>query len=79
MRVRTTLDIDADVLLAAQEISAARNVAVAIVVSELSRTALTVAGDASSKRVIMNGLRMVPPTGNVVTSKMVREHREKDV
>ena len=79
MRVRTTLDIDADVLLAAQEIVAARNVAVAIVVSELLPTGPTVTGDASSKRVIMNGLCMVPPTGNVVTSKMVRELREKDV
>jgi hypothetical protein len=47
-------------------------------VSELLRKALT-SGDATSKRVIMNGLRVVAPTGNVVTSEMVRELREKGV
>jgi hypothetical protein len=76
--MRTTLDIDNDVLQAAKELAAARNKTAGSIVSELLRKALT-SSDATSKRVIMNGLRVVPPTGNVVTSEMVRELREKGV
>jgi hypothetical protein len=76
--MRTTLDIDNDVLQAAKELASARNTTAGSIVSELLRKALT-SGDSTSKRVIMNGLRVVPPTGNVVTSEMVRELREKGV
>jgi hypothetical protein len=76
--MRTTLDIDNDVLQAAKELACARNTTAGSIVSELLRKALT-SGDSTSKRVIMNGLRVVPPTGNVVTSEMVRELREKGV
>lgn len=76
--MRTTLDIDNDVLQAAKELAAARNTTAGSIVSELLRKALT-SGDATSKRIIMNGLRVVPPTGSIVTSEMVRELREKGV
>jgi hypothetical protein len=76
--MRTTLDIDNDVLQAAKELASARNTTAGSIVSELLRKALT-SGDGTSNRVIMNGLRVVPPTGNVVTSEMVRELREKGV
>ena len=77
--MRTTLDIDNDVLQAAKELAAARNTTAGTIVSELLRKALTASSDTASKRIIMNGLRVVPPTGNVVTSEMVRELREKGV
>lgn len=76
--MRTTLDIDDDVLQAAKELASARNTTAGSIVSELLRKALT-SGDATSKRIIMNGLRVVPPTGSIVTSEMVRELREKGV
>jgi hypothetical protein len=76
--MRTTLDIDNDVLQAAKELAAARNTTAGLIVSELLRKALT-SGDTGSNRVLMNGIRVVAPTGKVVTSEMVRELREKGV
>jgi hypothetical protein len=76
--MRTTLDIDNDVLQAAKEIAAAKKMTAGSVVSDLLRKALaSTAG--SSDRIIMNGLRVVAPTGKVVTSEMVKELREKGV
>ena len=76
--MRTTLDIDTDLLLAAKEIAAGKNMTTGAVVSELMRKALTSTA-CTSERVVMNGLRVVPPTGNVVTSKMVKDIREQGI
>jgi hypothetical protein len=76
--VRTTLDIDYDVLQATKGIAAARNMTDGAATSELLRAAQT-SGGTISERVVMNGLRVVAPTGNVVTSEMVRELRESSV
>jgi hypothetical protein len=76
--VRTTLDVDEDVLMAVKEIAAARNMAAGAVISEPLREVLTSFG-APSERTAMNGLRVVAPTGKAVTSEMVRELRESGV
>ena len=76
--MRTTLDIDNDVLQAAKKIAAAKNTTAGSVVSDLLRKALASAL-VSSDRVLMNGLRVVAPTGKVVTNEMVKELREKGV
>jgi UDP-3-O-acyl-N-acetylglucosamine deacetylase len=65
-------------LQAAKGIAAARNMTAGAAISELLRAALT-SGGTLSERVVMNGLRVVAPTGNVVTREMVREHRESSV
>jgi hypothetical protein len=78
VKVRTTLDIDDDVLRAARAIAAARNMSAGAVISELVRTELT-SGGTCSARIFMSGLRVVSPTGNVVTSEMVLELRESGV
>jgi hypothetical protein len=76
--MRTTLDIDTDLLLAAKEIATGMNMTTGAVISELMRKALTSTA-ATSERAVMNGLRVAPPTGKVVTSKMVKDIRERGV
>jgi uncharacterized protein YnzC (UPF0291/DUF896 family) len=76
--MRTTLDIDTDLLLAAKEMAAGKNMTTGAVVSELMRKAFASTAS-TSERVVMNGLRVVPPTGNVVTNKMVKDIREQGV
>jgi hypothetical protein len=78
VRVRTALDIDEDILRAASEIAVARNLTAGAVISALVREPMTSSG-AHSERVIMNGLRVVPPAGRVVTNEMVRKLRESGV
>ena len=75
--MRTTLDIDSDVLQAVKEIAAARNMTAGSVVSELLRKALTL-NSGTDKRVLRNGFRTMPPSGKIVTSAMVKELLEKD-
>jgi Family of unknown function (DUF6364) len=68
--VRTTLDIDEDVLQAAREIAAARNVTVSFLVSELLRTALV--GPADAERIVYrNGFPQTQTSGPVVTVEMI--------
>ena len=55
--VRTTLDLDEDVLLAAKEIAAARKTTTGKVASELMRTALTPGPSAARSR---NGVPLFP-------------------
>jgi hypothetical protein len=73
--MRTTLDIDDDVRRAAKTIAAQRNISAGAVISELVREALTDHGG-RSERIVMNGIRVVPPTGKAVTSELVRELHE---
>jgi hypothetical protein len=55
-RMRTTLDIDDDVLQAAKEIAASRTSTAGKVLSELARKALTPAGPAR----VRNGVPVLP-------------------
>jgi hypothetical protein len=75
--MRTTLDIDEDVLLAAREIAAARNVTVSFLVSELLRTALVGPGDAE-RIVYRNGFPQIPTDGPVVTVEMIESLLDAD-
>jgi hypothetical protein len=55
-RMRTTLDLDADVLLAAKEMAEARRTTAGRVISELVRQALTRQDDAR----VRNGVPLLP-------------------
>jgi len=73
--VRTTLDLDDDILQAAKEIAAARGTTAGKVVSELARKALT----PSSKGRIRNGVPLLPrrPRGAPrPTMKLVNQLRD---
>jgi hypothetical protein len=74
--MRTTLDIDDDILAAAKELATARDSTAGQVISDLARMALTqVARDAPTVR---NGFELLPARGAVVTAefidKLMEEH-----
>jgi len=66
--VRTTLDLDDDVLQAAKEIAALRRQTAGQVLSDLARKALT----ATSRARVRNGVPLLPSRpGRIVTAAMV--------
>ena len=75
--MRTRLEIDGDVLQAAREIAAARNVTVSFLVSELLRAALV--GPTDAKRIVYrNGFPQIPTHGPVVTVEMIERLMDAD-
>lgn len=76
--MRTTLDIDDDVLAAAKERAAEKKTTTGKVISDLARQSLT--RPASGPLIKRNGFYVLPSRGGVVTSALVRrlEH-ELDV
>jgi hypothetical protein len=68
--MRTTLDIDDDVLAAAREIARQQGLSIGKVVAELARHALTPREAGASR----NGIALFPiqPGATIVTSEMVR-------
>ena len=75
-RVRTTLDLDEDILQAAKEIAAARGTTAGRVVSDLARKALT----PSRAGRVRNGVPLLPqrPTGAPrPTMKLVNTLRDE--
>lgn len=74
-RMRTTLDIDEDVLQAAKELASARGTTAGRVLSELARRALT--PEKAAK--VRNGVPLLPrrPPGSPrMTMKLVNELRD---
>jgi len=73
--MRTTLDIDPDVLLAAREIAAQRGVSVGKALSGLARRALTrpVEGTTRNGIPVFAGL----PNGGVVTHDLINRLRDE--
>jgi hypothetical protein len=75
--MRTTLDIDDDVLSAAKELAAAQNSTAGQVISELVREALIRPSEEVPE--YRNGFRLLPRTGKIITSEMVERWLEEDV
>jgi hypothetical protein len=67
--VRTTLDIDDDVLAAAKELAAAEKTSTGKVISGLLRAALRRGSSTPSK--MRNGLPLLPGRRNLVTAEQV--------
>ena len=74
--MRTTLDIDEDVLAAAKELAEHRKTTTGRVVSELARQALTRPTDVRSTQ--RNGFTVLPKRGGVVTSDLVARLAEDE-
>ncbi len=70
--VRTTLDIDPDILEAAKEISAASKRTAGQVISDLARQALS-APAAAGLVEVRNGFEVIPAEGRVVTSEYIQK------
>jgi hypothetical protein len=79
--MRTTLDIDDDVLQAAKERARRENKTAGEVISELARIALTTTAPASPKASEPRshyGIRPFPKRGGVVTNELIDRLREDD-
>lgn len=76
--MRTTLDLDDDVLQAARELAASRKTTIGKVLSDLARKSLHPADGALATR---NGVPLLPPRpeGRLVTLEAVNRLREGDV
>jgi hypothetical protein len=76
--MRTTLEIDDDVLLAAKELAAMRKTTAGQIISDLARQAL-IGPPREEKPEYRNGFRLLPRTGTVITSEMVEKWLEDEV
>ena len=78
--MRTTLDIDDDVLQAAKERARRDKKTTGEVISELARSALTTPpqGPAARQPKAVNGFRPFPKRGGVVTNELIDKLREDD-
>lgn len=76
--MRTTLDIDDDVLAAAKEIARSQGVSVGAVVSGLLRQALAGSGAPAGRSKGVAGFRPFPSRGRVVTGQQVDTLRDTE-
>jgi len=74
--MRTTLDIDQDVLMAAKEIAIQRGTSVGKVLSSLARRALTRPAEGATR----NGIPIFPrqPDASIVTQELINRLRDED-
>jgi hypothetical protein len=81
--MRTTLDIDDDVLQAAKELARRERKTAGRILSELARRGLTEAKDTYSSKgaakEIFLGFRPFARRGTIVTNEMIDRLREEDV
>jgi hypothetical protein len=73
--MRTTLDIDNDVLAAAKELAFRQKTTVGKVISDLVRKALT--QPSSEQATWENGVLVLPKRGGVVTPELVEQLAEE--
>jgi hypothetical protein len=76
--MRTTLDIDEDVLRAAKEIARREHKTAGAVISELTRKALTAPPQAARERKAVHGFRPFAARGSLVTNAQIDRLREED-
>ena len=77
--MRTTLDIDQDVLLAAKDLARRQRKTAGEVISELARRALTQAPAGTEEPEAFYGFRPLPRRGGVVSNELINRLREDDV
>jgi len=75
--MRTTLDIDDDVLTAVKELAAAQKTTAGQVISDLARQSLTRPIDVKQLP-IRNGFPILPRTGKVITADYIDKLLEED-
>jgi hypothetical protein len=76
--MRTTLDIDDDVLRAAKELARRQKKTAGAVISELTRKALTAAPAGARQSKAVHGFRPFPKRGSIVTNAQIDKLREED-
>jgi predicted transcriptional regulator len=75
--MRTTIDIDDDVLCAVKELAAAQKTTAGKVISDLVRQELTRPPSEPAK--YRGGFRLLPQTGKVVTPELIEKLLEEDI
>jgi hypothetical protein len=81
LRVRTNVTLEDDVYQLASVYASAKGITLGAAIGELIRKAdATPDSPSPSPRLITapNGLRIVPPSGRIITSEMVKEALEED-
>jgi hypothetical protein len=77
--MRTTLDIDDDVLRAARELARREKKTAGRVISELARRALAASPvDVEREARALHGFRPFPRRGGIVTNELINRLREED-
>ncbi len=76
--MRTTLDIDDDVMRAAKELARRQKKTAGAVISELARRALTAAPAAAREPKASHGFRPFPRRGGIVTNETIDALRDED-
>ena len=77
--MRTTLDIDDDILMAAKELAKAADKTAGQIISELVRKSLTAAPNyAVEEPKAIYGIRPFPRRGGIVTNEMINKIREQE-
>ena len=76
--MRTTLDIEADVLQAAKEIAAREGHTAGRVLSDLARRGLREPSPPSRRQVTRGGVPLLPARGEVITLERVRRLMDTD-
>lgn len=77
--MRTTLDIDDDVLRAAKELARREKKTAGRVISELARRALATSPQSVAKAArALHGFRPFPRRGGIVTNELIDRLREDD-
>jgi hypothetical protein len=76
--MRTTLDIDDDVLRAAKELARREKKTAGEVISELTRKALTASPEGAQEPQAVHGFRPFPRRGGIVTNEQIDKLREED-
>ena len=77
--MRTTLDIDDDVLRAARDLARRERKTAGRVISELARNALAASPVGVTKRAkALHGFRPFPRRGGIVTNELIDRLREED-
>ena len=76
--MRTTLDIEDDVLVAAKELARREKKTAGKVISELARKGIHVHGAKTSRRSTRNGFEVIPPDGHIITPQLVQKILEEN-
>ena len=76
--MRTTLDIEADVLLAAKEMARRESLTAGQVISRLARLALTKRGDQPLSSPTVSAFRSLPARGVMVSNDKVNSLRKSE-
>jgi hypothetical protein len=76
--MRTTIDIEDDVLVAAKELARAQNVSAGYIVSKLVREALAGYQQGRSGKKNIAGFRPFPARGSLVTNEQINALRDQE-